>query len=239
MPSLKWNSSACTHTGYAREHNEDAYLDSREQCLWGVADGMGGHSAGDLASQIIIENLLTFDPCQDMPKNVDEIEKCLLTANKECRKNRKDPNAIMGSTVAVLYAQENFCFFLWAGDSRIYRLRNGSLMQMTEDHSLVQEMVNTGEISQTESLSHPSSNVITRAIGVRDELYVDIEYATVEKGDRYLLCSDGLCKELNQKEIETAMSGIPVEQASQELVKLALARGGSDNITCIVIQVGY
>lgn len=239
MPSLKWNSSACTHTGYSREHNEDAYLDSREQGLWGVADGMGGHSAGDLASQIIIENLLTFDPFPDIPKNVDDIEKRLLAANKQCRETRKETDSIMGSTVAVLYAQENFCFFLWAGDSRIYRLRNGALMQMTEDHSLVQEMVNTGEISQSESLSHPSSNVITRAIGVRDELYVDIEYATVEKGDRYLLCSDGLCKELSQKEIEHTMSAVPVEQASKELVKLALARGGSDNITCIVIQAGY
>ena len=239
MSSLKWNSSAQTHTGYVRQHNEDAYLDAREQCLWVVADGMGGHNAGDLASQIIIENLVNFHPQQDMTKSVDAIEQRLIAANTQCRKNRTGSHTIMGSTVAVLYAQDEFCFSLWAGDSRIYRLRNGSLSQMTEDHSLVQEMVNMGEISQTEALNHPSSNVITRAIGVRDQLFVDIEYATADKGDRFLLCSDGLSKELSAEDIAKTMSSTPVEQASKTLVQQALAKGGSDNITAIVVQVGY
>ena len=236
--SLIWNSSALTHVGFVREVNEDAYLDAREQGLWIVADGMGGHHAGDIASQTVVENLITFSPGTDLAHNIDEIEDRLIAANRHCRK-RGGGRRVMGTTAALLFAHEPFCFFLWVGDSRIYRLRDGMLTQVTEDHSLVQEMQSLGEISEAEAADHPSSNIITRAIGVREELFIDIEYSTVEAGDRFLLCSDGLYKELTDNEITEQLRDLPVEQSTKNLVQLALDRGGSDNITAIVVQAEY
>ena len=233
---LTWQSSALSHVGRVRSTNEDSFLDAREQGLWVVADGMGGHSAGDVASQTVIENLLDFTRRDDLPANIDNLEDRLFTANGDCRRNSTGKK-VMGSTVAMLFAYDPFCFFMWVGDSRIYRLRNGELTQVTEDHSLVQEMRALGEITAEEAAVHPSSNIITRAIGVRDELYIDIEYSTVEPGDRFMVCSDGLYKDIRDHELcELLNSDIPVEQATRNLVNTALERGGSDNITVIVVQ---
>ena len=126
---------------------------------------------------------------------------------------------------------------MWVGDSRIYRLRGGQLIRVTEDHSLVQEMRALGEISEEEAAVHPSSNIITRAIGVRSELFVDIEYSTVEPGDRFLVCSDGLYKDIRDGEICDLLSiKEPVDKVAKKLVNTALERGGGDNITVIVVQ---
>lgn len=236
--SLTWLSSALTNVGFVREINEDAYLDAREQGLWVVADGMGGHHAGDMASQMVVERLINFVPGEDLARNIDDIEDRLLAANRHCRK-QSGTRRVMGTTAALLFVHEPFCFFLWVGDSRIYRLRDGTLTQVTEDHSLVQEMQTLGEISAAEAADHPSSNIITRAIGVREELFIDIEYSTVEPGDRFLLCSDGLYKDLSEGEITRQLRDLPVEQSTKNLVQLALNRGGSDNITAIVVQVEY
>ncbi len=236
--SLTWHSSALTHVGYVREINEDAYLDAREQGLWIVADGMGGHHAGDMASQMVVERLINFVPGDDLARNIDDIEDRLLGANRHCRKQSAG-RRVMGTTAALLFAHEPFCFFLWVGDSRVYRLRDGTLTQVTEDHSLVQEMQTLGEISAAEAADHPSSNIITRAIGVREELFIDIEYSTIEPGDRFLLCSDGLYKDLSEGEITQQLRDLPVEQSTKNLVQLALDRGGNDNITAIVVQAEY
>ncbi len=228
-----------THVGRVRTTNEDSYLDAREQGLWVVADGMGGHSGGDIASQTVIENLLGFSRREDLPANIDNLEDRLFTSNTSCRKYSQGKK-VMGSTVAMLFAYDPFCFFMWVGDSRIYRLREGQLTQVTEDHSLVQEMCALGEISAEEAAVHPSSNIITRAIGVREELFVDIEYSTVEPGDRFLLCSDGLYKDIRDNEIRDLLNTkVPVEQATKKLVSTALERGGGDNITVIVVQAEY
>lgn len=225
-----------THVGRVRSTNQDAFLEAREQGLWVVADGMGGHSQGDLASQIVIENLLGFSRNKDLPANIDKLEDLLFTSNRACRKQSTGKRA-MGSTVAILFAYDPFCFFMWVGDSRIYRLREDRLTQVTEDHSLVQEMRALGEISEEEAAVHPSSNIITRAIGVRKQLFVDIEYSTVESGDRFLVCSDGLYKDIRDAEICDLLSiKVPLERAVMNLVDTALERGGGDNITVVVVQ---
>ena len=228
-----------SHVGKVRSSNEDSYLDAREQGLWVVADGMGGHAAGDVASQTVIESLIDFSRREDLPTNIDNLEDRLFTANVDCRKYGTGKK-VMGSTVAMLFAYDPFCFFMWVGDSRIYRLRDGELTQVTEDHSLVQEMRALGEISAEEAAVHPSSNIITRAIGVRDELFIDIEYSTVEPGDRFMVCSDGLYKDIRDNEIcELLNCDTPVDQSAKKLVDTALERGGSDNITVIVVQAEY
>ncbi len=235
---LAWTSCARTHIGFVRTANEDAFLDVREQCLWVVADGMGGHSRGDQASQAVVNSLISFIRSQDLTQNIENIESRLLAANRACRKMVQ--GKVIGSTVAAMFAFDPFCFFLWAGDSRIYRLRDNQLSQMTEDHSLVQEMCALGEITPEQAEHHPSSNIITRAVGVHDKLRIEVQYTTVHPGDRYLLCSDGLYKDISAQEIGELMnSGVTAHQAVNSLVDLALERGGTDNVTAIVVQAEY
>ena len=234
---LAWSSSARTHVGYVRTGNEDAFLDAREQGLWVVADGMGGHSRGDQASQAVVNHLVDFERSQDLTRNIENLESRLLKANQVCRSMVQ--GKVIGSTVAALFAFDPFCFFLWAGDSRVYRLRDGELKQMTEDHSLVQEMCALGELTPEEAENHPSSNIITRAVGVHDRLRIEMQYTTVHPGDRYLLCSDGLYKDLKAAEIHGLLAEGPADHAVEQLLHLALDRGGGDNITAIVVQAEF
>ena len=232
--NLQWHSVSASETGLVRMVNEDAHLDARENFLWVVADGMGGHSFGDKASQAIIDQLVGFDRNTDITTNIEQIKQRLDLANAWCREHAN--GKVMGSTVAALFVHDPYCFFLWAGDSRIYRYRNNTLEQMTEDHSFVQELVTLGELRKEEMEQHPSSNIITRAIGVHNELQLDINYALVNPGDRFLVCSDGLFKDVAEEEIAKGMACITAEDTLQTLVDLALDRGGRDNITAIVVQ---
>lgn len=232
--NLKWHSVSASETGFVRKVNEDALLDARENSLWVVADGMGGHSYGDEASRAVIDKLISFTHTADMAANVRDIEQRLAEANSYCR--RKSNGKVMGTTVAALLAHDPYCFFIWAGDSRIYRYRNDHLDQMTEDHSFVQELVTLGEIRREDMEQHPSSNIITRAVGVHTTLQLETNYALVEPGDRYLVCSDGLFKDVSHDEITQGMACITAEETLKTLVDLALERGGRDNTTAIVIQ---
>ncbi len=236
-PPLEWTSSARTNVGFVRSANEDAFLDARENGLWAVADGMGGHSRGDQASQAVVNSLVSFERSANLSLNIENLENRLLNANRVCRAMVQ--GKVIGSTVALLFAFDPFCFFLWAGDSRIYRLRDGQMTQMTEDHSLVQEMCALGELTPEEAENHPSSNIITRAVGVHDKLRVEMQYTTAHPGDRYLLCSDGLYKDLSKQEIAELLAGVSAHQSVNNLVGLALERGGSDNVTAIVVQAEY
>lgn len=218
-----------------RKINEDAFMDAREQSLWVVADGMGGHSRGDRASQSIIEALHTFEPLANPLDSVDDLLSRLNQANDTCRQAAQ--GQVMGSTVAALYLHEDRGYVLWAGDSRIYRHRHGDFAQLTDDHSLVQELHRLGELTADEAENHPSSNVITRAIGVADDIEVQVRQVDLEPGDRFLLCSDGLFKDVKSAEVEANLALPSPRQALDELIKLALRRGGTDNVTGIVVQL--
>ena len=232
--NLKWHSVSASETGYVRAVNEDAHLDAREHSLWVVADGMGGHSYGDKASRAIIDQLVSFEQLTEMTESLRDIEHRLALANSFCRDQAN--GKVMGSTVAAMFAHDPYCFFMWAGDSRIYRFRNNTLEQMTVDHSFVQELVTLGELKKEEMEQHPSSNIITRAIGVHSELELETNYALAEPGDRYLICSDGLFKDVSHDEIADGMACITAEETIRTLTDLALERGGRDNITAIVVQ---
>lgn len=230
----RWFSTALTVVGHVRRVNEDAFLDAREQSLWVVADGMGGHSRGDRASQEIIQRLRDFKREPTPKQAVDEIVARLGRANDYCREAAN--GEVMGSTVAALYLHADSACMVWCGDSRIYRLRDNTLEQLTEDHSLVQELHRLGELSAEEAENHPSANVITRAIGVADELDVQIREVELIAGDRFLVCSDGLFKDVAFSEVQTNLSLPSPSQALDALVELALRRGGTDNVTAIVVQ---
>lgn len=230
----RWFSCAATNLGHVRKVNEDAFLDAREQNLWVVADGMGGHSRGDRASQSIIDALHTFKASETALGSVEDLLSRLNEANANCR--RLAEGKVMGSTVAVLYIHANAVFVLWAGDSRIYRRRDKEFSQLTDDHSLVQELHRLGELTADEAENHPSANVITRAIGVADSIEIQVRQLDMQAGDRFLICSDGLFKDVKPAEVDDNLSLPSPRQALDQLVKLALRRGGTDNVTAIVVQ---
>ena len=228
-------SCAVSVVGHVRKINEDAFLDAREQGLWVVADGMGGHSRGDRASQSIVHQLQPFIASKDPEQDLQQVITHLDEANRFCRDVAE--GQVMGSTVAALLVCANQAHLIWAGDSRIYRYRQGELNQLTDDHSLVMELHRMGELTEDEAENHPSANVITRAVGVSDDLEIQVRQADLLPGDRFLLCSDGLFKDVHRTEV-AANLGLPAPQyALDALVKLALKRGGTDNITAIVVQL--
>ena len=234
-------SSCVSHKGFRRKVNEDAIVSLPNQGLWVVADGMGGHSKGDYASQAITRALedLTVTYGQDLSLYLEVIKNCISAINQHLvERSTELDSGVIGSTVAALVAGGNRCGLPWAGDSRIYRLRNKSLDQLTEDHSFVNELLKQGSMSATEASSHPDANAITRAIGASTDLEIDEKMEGMLSGDRYLLCSDGLYRDVNVSEIEEAMVfGLTCEEARDYLLKLALDSGGRDNISLIVLDV--
>lgn len=239
--SFIWTSAARTDVGKVRKINEDAVLDNKEAGLWVVADGMGGHAAGDVASSAIVNSLSEVKPSDDANVLVSETEQRLIDVNSDLVRQaaEREDRQTMGSTVAVMLAFHKRCFIFWAGDSRIYRLRNGQLKRLMDDHSKVQDMVDEGLLSEEEAEKHPEANVITRAIGASRELYVDMDIFDVEAGDRYMLCSDGLYKEVMEAEMgELIATGTP-EEACNSLIELTLDRGSRDNVTIIVTQADH
>ena len=233
---FEWRSCGLTTVGTVRKHNEDAYLASPEKHLWIVADGMGGHMHGDVASRAVIDAYNEFTPARTLSSTINDLEAKALQVNSALREDlASNPGHIMGSTIAMMYSKADLAFFLWAGDSRIYAYRNHHLEQVSHDHSFVQESVDKEIMTVEEASSHPSSNIITRAIGVHNHLYLDMDYAKVTPGDKFLICSDGLFKDVVLKEIAAQLDKIPFK-AAEGLIDMSLSKGANDNVTVIVIE---
>jgi protein phosphatase len=234
---FRWTSSARSDAGRVREINEDACLDQPGTGRWAVADGMGGHAVGDLASRLVIDALSRIPSPVSLKALIAEARTRLTAANRQLRDEaaRRQVQRI-GSTVVVLLACDRFCGYLWAGDSRIYLYRGGQLQQLTRDHSQVEQLKSLGVITDEEARHHPAHHMITRAVGATDVLDLDDDAIEVVDGDVFLLCSDGLSNELSDEEIITVLTSAERENASEELVELALARGGRDNITAVVVH---
>lgn len=237
--NLSAKSYSDTHKGLVRLINEDACLELSEQRLWVVADGMGGHKRGDYASRAVIKALEGFKQGKHHGKDpltslVEDIQKRLVEANEVCQKAFRAKR--IGSTVTLLFEYGGYCFFLWAGDSRIYRLRDNKLQQMTHDHSLAQEKFTNGELNQDEAKAHPSAHILTRAVGVHRHLKLELHGSRVLPGDRYLLCSDGLYGSVDDAQLHANLSINTPETALNGLISSALDAGGRDNITAIIVD---
>jgi len=229
-------SSARSDAGRVREINEDACLDQPDAGRWAVADGMGGHAVGDLASRTVIDALSQLAAPRSIRTLIADTRTRLQRANQQLRDEaaRRQVQRI-GSTVVVLLACDRFCGYVWAGDSRIYLYRSGQLRQLTRDHSQVAQLRSLGVITEEEAQHHPAQHMITRAVGATDVLELDDDAIEVADGDVFLLCSDGLSNELSDDEIADVLTA-QRENACGELVELALARGGRDNITAVVVE---
>ena len=234
---FNYSSASLTNVGIVRSINQDACLDLPEVGLWVVADGMGGHDEGEFASQLIVDTLSQTGRHQRLSEFVNEVEDRLRRVHKTLvERARAIHTPIIGSTVAALLTDGRFAVCLWAGDSRVYRYRNGRLEQLTQDHSLVEELVRNGGMQRAEAEAHPSANVINRAVGADQELYLDAELIELQNADRYLICSDGLYKEVSPTEIAEHMRYGDCTTICRTLVSLALERGAQDNVTVVVIK---
>lgn len=238
MTQFKWTSASLSHVGLVRAINEDAYLDQPERRLWAVADGMGGHAFGDVASRMVVEALNKVPQPNSLVKFVTDTRDRLQIVNRQLRAKAATHNVqIIGTTVVVLLAWDGYCGYLWAGDSRIYLYRNGILTQLTRDHSRVEELKSLGNLASEDIINPPSRNMITRAVGAASTLDLDNETMEVNDGDMFLLCSDGLSNEVSEQEICNALALGSCRQASDALILMALKRGGRDNISAVVVRV--
>jgi protein phosphatase len=237
----KLRAGGATDVGRVRSNNQDQMLVTVELELFAVADGMGGHAAGEVASLTAVEALKAAF------KNQGGTEGLVAAAHEANRsifaRAQGNPELHgMGTTlVAVALVNEDDqdrLAVVNVGDSRVYLLRDGELEQLTTDHSLVQELVDDGQLTELEATVHPQRHVLTRALGVDSEVNVDVLQVLPMKGDRLMLCSDGLVRELNDGQVASIMRrlGDP-EEAAQELVSAAKTRGGNDNITVVIVDV--
>jgi len=236
---LAWHSYGITDVGKVRKHNEDAMLDRAEIGLWVVADGMGGHHAGDVASQMIVETSKKVHEGTNLSRYVDDIEDSILEVNTRLIEmaRESEKRTTIGSTVVILVAYEKYCLYIWAGDSRLYRLRDTELRQLTIDHSQVEQYVEQGLITREEATVHPHGNMITRAVGASETLFLEMDIQEMKSGDRYLLCSDGLTKHTMDFEFQDMLQEGTVEETCKTLVDLTLERGAGDNVTAIVVDI--
>ena len=238
VKELHWSSASRTDVGMVRKLNEDSVLDLPELGLWMVADGMGGHAAGDFASGAIVSALASIPPPASLGALVGEVRQRLQAVNRQLNEEaRTRREQVIGSTVVVLLVFGGHGIVVWAGDSRAYRYRRGELIQLTRDHSQVEELLSRGLLSPDQVEGHPAANVITRAVGVVDFLELDSEMFTLAEDDTYLLCSDGLYRELDDNAIKACLAPGDCRQSCDMLIESALARRARDNVSVIVVRM--
>lgn len=236
---LSFTSYGITDLGKVRRHNEDNLLERPEIGLWAVADGMGGHAKGDIASQMIVDILKKVHEGTTLSHYIDDIEDRLQAVNKKLveKANSDNQRGTIGSTVVILLTYGEYCVYIWAGDSRLYRLRDDKLRQISTDHSQVEMYVERGLISREEAFSHPHGNMITRAVGATDTLYLDMDIQKLARHDRYLLCSDGLTKHITDLELQDFLKKGTPEECCKHLIETTLSRGAGDNVTAIIVDI--
>jgi protein phosphatase len=251
---MKISYKALTDVGRKRKGNEDNLHVNPEQNLFVIADGMGGHAAGEVASRVAVESINEFicltsgDEEITWPFGLDEnisydgnrLKTAVRYANRRVLETTREKAEYegMATTVAAVLVDDAEAILAHVGDSRIYLYRDGSLSQLTSDHSWINEQIQSGVISAEQARSHPLRNVVTRALGGKPDLQVDVQVQPMQAGDLLLLCSDGLTTMVPDDEIARvfAESGSDVEAAAQGLVQKANAHGGEDNITVLLIQ---
>ncbi|MFL6673662.1 MAG: PP2C family protein-serine/threonine phosphatase [Massilia sp.] len=236
-PQLRWTSAARTDVGLVRSRNEDAFLELPARRMWAVADGMGGHAFGEVASKMVVDALGILDEPASLQQAVADARTGLVAANAALLAEaaaRQVP--VIGSTVVVLLAYEREAACVWAGDSRIYLCRASKLYQLTRDHNLFEELQIKNNLSPDEALAYPGASMITRALGAADTLEPEEVEVQVEDGDLFLLCSDGLSNEVGPEGMLAALGSGDCARAADALLALALANGGRDNITVVVVR---
>ncbi|KTC63583.1 protein phosphatase [Pseudomonas fluorescens ABAC62] len=230
-------SAGRTLRGKARLRNEDAYLDCPQRRCWAVADGMGGHRAGDVASQWIISSLASLPGDGSLDQRVEAMRRCLRLLDEQMgRTLQPTAGGIMGSTVVALLVEGNRAACLWVGDSRCYLWRGRRLYQLSRDHSRLQQLMDAQQLSLEQACAHPDARALTRAIGGRRPLSMDVLELSTRPGDVFLLCSDGLYQGLSHGSLGNALSLGTPRWAVDQLFAEALRGAARDDLTAVVVQ---
>jgi serine/threonine-protein phosphatase Stp1 len=234
--SFRLKTSGLSHTGHVRTANEDAMALRPEAGFWAVADGMGGLQHGKWASSEVVEPLMALELDGNAAADVERIGGAILAANAKIYSAAHTAGIQMGTTVAALRILDSRFVALWAGDSRVYLCRRGNLVQLTRDHTHVQDLVAAGLLSPEDARHHPNAHIVSRAVGVDPDLKLDAVTDEVEVHDVFLLCSDGLTCVVTDAEIGERLCSFPPESAAKRLLELTLARGAPDNVTLVAIS---
>ncbi|WXL25713.1 PP2C family serine/threonine-protein phosphatase [Ectopseudomonas mendocina] len=237
--ATRWRSAARSDTGKVRKRNEDSVLDLPERGLWVVADGMGGHQNGALASRLIVETLA--EPSDgNLQERLDELRRRLHELNRlfdqELTVTAENPDPVIGSTVVALLIDDNRAVCVWAGDSRCYLWRNSRLYQLTRDHTLLQQLIDEQKVSPQEAARHPSAHALTRAIGAGEELKLELLELDVLPGDAFMLCSDGLWAGVSADELSAALNLPSPQLTLRRLFDQVLDGPARDNLSAVVIR---
>lgn len=227
-----------TDVGKVRANNQDAPIVSEKLRLYGVADGMGGHKGGEVASTSARDDLLR--ELEGKTPSVAALSGAIEEVNRQIYHQQEHDDALtgMGTTLSVLWMSDNFVYIGHVGDSRVYLLRDGEFKQMTLDHSLVEQLVREGVLTEEEEQNHPMRNIITRAIGTDESVEVDVVVEERRKGDLWLACSDGLHGLVDDRQMRDALRQYAPEKAADVLLKAALDAGGRDNVTLVIVHDG-
>ncbi len=228
-----------THVGLRRKLNEDAVLNCPERKIWAVADGMGGHEAGEVASGKIISALSTIATMGKLDNVLENAVAILESVNTELVRlgNAGNEQRTIGSTVVGLLLDDSHYACFWVGDSRAYLLRDGTILQISRDHSLVQELIDAGMLDSTDAENHPNANIVTRAVGATDALKVDAVSGELRRGDIFVLASDGLTRPVKDSELLAELSARTLDSAADHLIALTLERGAPDNVSFVVLKI--
>ena len=227
-----------TDVGKVRANNQDALIVSEKLRLYGVADGMGGHKGGEVASTSARDDLLR--ELEGKTPSVAALSGAIEEVNRQIYHQQEHDDALtgMGTTLSVLWMSDNFVYIGHVGDSRVYLLRDGEFKQMTLDHSLVEQLVREGVLTEEEAQNHPMRNIITRAMGTDESVEVDVVVEERRKGDLWLACSDGLHGLVDDRQMRDALRQYAPEKAADVLLKAALDAGGRDNVTLVIVHDG-
>jgi serine/threonine protein phosphatase PrpC len=230
--------AGATDVGRVRTANEDRFVARPDLGVFVVADGMGGHDDGAVASGLIAGLVETIPPAPDAAGLLAAFEGRIIEANRRILDHAAEKGlSVVGSTVAALLVHSGHWACLWCGDSRVYLLREGRLARLTRDHTSVRDMVDQGLLTEEQADVFPGRSMLTRAVGVDTEVALDMEDGPAAAGDRFVLCSDGLTGHVSDREIASLVAGRSPQEAASALVELALARGGHDNVTVVVVAL--
>jgi serine/threonine protein phosphatase PrpC len=235
-----FKTATASHVGKVREVNEDSLLARPDIGLWAVADGMGGHGGGDVASAAAVAALEQIDGSDSAAELLAQFEDRIIHVNADLRALAKSrETAVVGTTIAAILIHGAHYACVWCGDSRAYLLREAVLTQLSRDHSEVQDLVDRGILEPGEAKRWPRRNIITRALGVADQAALEIADGPLLSGDRFLICSDGLTNHVDDSEMAALLGADEPQRVCARLISLTLQRGASDNVSIVVVGCEY
>ena len=238
---MRFECASRTHVGLRRKINEDSILVDSQRGLWAVADGMGGHEAGEVASTMVTDALRCIAAARDAEEiaahSVDALRQVNRNLIRLAQSGERETKGTIGTTVVGLAIADGYFRSFWLGDSRAYQMRGGQIARLTRDHSLVQNLVDAGMLSAAEAETHENANLITKAVGAAEDIEVDIVGGEARSGDQFLLASDGLTRVVPDSELAAQLLRGSSDQAADSLIDTVLARGAPDNVSLIIVRV--